>query len=136
MPRLKKDPLQEVEGSPYKRLRQASLAEFRKEVLAEQKGLCALCRLPCETSEAVVDHCHSSGFIRGVLHRSCNALLGKIENNYKRVGIPDLAKFLAGVQLYRQECRYSIYHPTYRTKKEKAKRAYARTKKRKSQCQK
>ena len=32
----------------------------------------------------VVDHCHDTGEIRGVLHRQSNAFLGKVENAWKR----------------------------------------------------
>lgn len=33
----------------------------------------------------VVDHCHKSGFIRGVICREANAVLGRIENAYCRM---------------------------------------------------
>jgi hypothetical protein len=75
----------------------------------------------------VLDHDHSTGVIRAVLHRSCNALLGKVENNYKRYGIKDitqLARMLGNVASY-----LSMYaphlvsdlplHPTHKTEDEK-----------------
>lgn len=37
-----------------------------------------------EMTDCVVDHCHQSGEIRGVLHRQSNAFLGKVENAWKR----------------------------------------------------
>tara|TARA_E500000318_G_C3483881_1_gene181542 strand:- start:86 stop:535 length:450 start_codon:yes stop_codon:yes gene_type:complete len=37
-----------------------------------------------EMHDNVVDHCHCTGEIRGVLHRQSNAFLGKVENAWKR----------------------------------------------------
>ena len=59
---------------------------------SKQGGNCAVCGLPISLqvmgskSDYVVDHCHESGEIRGVLHRSCNAALGKIDNAAGRWG--------------------------------------------------
>lgn len=50
-----------------------------------QGGLCAVCGLPISLqtmgkgSNYVADHNHQTGEIRGVLHRSCNAGIGKME---------------------------------------------------------
>jgi hypothetical protein len=55
-----------------------------REQLAQQQGYrCALCN-DLIVDDAVLDHCHTSGLVRAVLHRGCNALLGKLENNLKR----------------------------------------------------
>lgn len=44
----------------------------------EQDGNC----LVCEEREAeVVDHCHKTGRVRGLLCRACNTMLGMIEDN-------------------------------------------------------
>ena len=40
----------------------------------------------CGMHDCVVDHCHSSGFVRGILHRQSNAFIGKIENAWNRYG--------------------------------------------------
>jgi len=47
------------------------------EMSAAQGGRCLL----CERSDRalVVDHCHDTGRVRGLLCRSCNTLLGQIE---------------------------------------------------------
>ncbi len=60
-----------------------SLNEFR-EMIAKQGDRCALCQRPFKeifskhAGSPVVDHCHTTGKIRGILHRSCNAALGLI----------------------------------------------------------
>ena len=101
------------------RLTQKSLAQWRKDTLAKQGGKCALCQLPCSEAQAVGDHDHDTGFMRGVLHRSCNALLGKVENNYRRYGVPNLAAFLHGTVRYLQQPPHHVQYPTYRTEDEK-----------------
>lgn len=49
-----------------------------------QGGCCKICRLPePETSRRrlVIDHCHNSSRIRGLLCNNCNALLGMARDN-------------------------------------------------------
>jgi len=43
--------------------------------------MCPLCLEPIkEISDTVVDHCHKELFVRGILCRSCNFALGRIED--------------------------------------------------------
>jgi hypothetical protein len=70
----------------------------------------------------VLDHDHSTGAVRATLHRGCNALLGKVENNHKRYGIPNLAAFANGIAAYLQAHetnRTGLLHPTHKTDDEK-----------------
>ena len=61
-------------------LPQSKLAEWRK------KNAPTKCPLvEYKTSNWVVDHDHTSGFIRGVVSSEGNALLGRIENAFKRL---------------------------------------------------
>ncbi len=47
------------------------------ELFRESAGRCAICGLAFNRkAEAVVDHCHESGRVRGLLCARCNALLG------------------------------------------------------------
>jgi hypothetical protein len=99
------------------KLKAAEIAEWREHTLALQGGRCALCSLTCSLEEAVADHCHTSGAMRAVLHRGCNALLGKVENNYKRYGLKNVAAFLNGAAAYLQlhaTNRTGMIHPTYK----------------------
>lgn len=60
-----------------------------KHLKQEQGGLCLLCGQAIDITvkgEGVVDHDHTSGEIRGVLHRSCNAAEGKVANAAGRWG--------------------------------------------------
>jgi hypothetical protein len=52
--------------------------------LAAQGGCCAICEKPAESErdgKLRVDHCHSTGKIRGLLCDSCNVGLGKFGDN-------------------------------------------------------
>lgn len=69
-----------------------------------------------ELDDSVVDHCHETGEVRGVLHRQSNAFLGKIENAWKRyakrsssVSLPDALRNMAD---YIENSRTGIMHPT------------------------
>lgn len=61
-----------------------TLAEY--EALKEaQKGVCAACGQPQKPSRShpdlVVDHCHESGEVRGLLCNNCNAALGQVRED-------------------------------------------------------
>lgn len=47
------------------------------ELLTAQGGVCGICAQPIPDKPAV-DHCHATGAIRGILHRSCTGALGML----------------------------------------------------------
>lgn len=47
-------------------------------LLAAQNGRCAICG--CE-DDMVIDHCHDTGAVRGLLCQSCNKALGFVQDN-------------------------------------------------------
>lgn len=54
-------------------------------ILKSQDGVCALCTKSCATGKRLaVDHCHSTGKIRGLLCSHCNRSLGAYEKNKDR----------------------------------------------------
>lgn len=104
------------------RIKTTEVTGVRLQLLAKQEYRCALCKLPCGQDNAVLDHDHGTGAIRATLHRSCNALLGKVENNFKRYGVQNLAAFCQGLAPYLQAHMTNVtglLHPTYRTEDEK-----------------
>ncbi len=104
------------------RLKTTQVATTRSELYRIQRGLCALCGCPILPGEAVLDHDHGTGAVRAALHRGCNALLGKIENNHKRYGVANLAAFTNGVAAYLQKHvtnQTGWLHPTHKTDDEK-----------------
>lgn len=54
-------------------------------LLAEQKGLCAICQKPPGKTRLGVDHCHDTGKVRALLCTKCNTAIGQLQHD------PDLA---------------------------------------------
>ena len=55
----------------------------QRELRAEAKGICMICDVhedECAKQHAI-DHCHSTGQVRGVLCQSCNMGLGFFKDN-------------------------------------------------------
>ena len=59
-------------------------------MLKDQSGCCATCQRPIKfgdfvggrrDEQAAIDHCHSSGVIRGILCCTCNLALGNIKDD-------------------------------------------------------
>lgn len=73
--------MRQLQKIPRSALRATMMA-----IWARQGRVCPICKKPIDisvmgrSSNYVVDHCHESGEIRGVLHRSCNAAEGKVAN--------------------------------------------------------
>jgi len=106
------------------RLTTTKVAPYRRELLEQQEGRCALCHEPVAAGEAVLDHDHTTGQIRGVLHRGCNAMLGHLENNRARhllKSLPRFAKFLSNTveYLYRKRPDDTPLYPSHRTTDER-----------------
>ena len=60
-----------------------TLADYER-ILKAQDGCCAICRAPEATQfKGVfhVDHCHSTGRVRGLLCRGCNHILGHVKDD-------------------------------------------------------
>lgn len=58
------------------------------EMLAIQNNRCAICGYTSETHGKhwpVVDHCHTTGKIRGLLCSNCNIGLGKFKDSYSNL---------------------------------------------------
>lgn len=113
------------------RLKPKDVAAWRTTQLGKQFGKCKLCGCDLDPAEAVADHCHKSGLMRGVLHRGCNAFLGKIENCIKINKLQDKLEFLVHPEvLGYMQTTMSVFHPTYRTEEEKRIRRNKKARKR------
>lgn len=114
------------------KLKASEIKPLREQLFREQGGICALCD-EAITDTPVLDHDHKSGLIRCVLHRGCNALLGKIENNMarNRVNIGRLSKISENLISYlTADPATDLRHPTHFTPEErKMKTAYKKKKK-------
>jgi hypothetical protein len=105
------------------KLKYSQVKDFRQQQLDRQHHRCGLCGDPVDDQEAVLDHDHKSGLLRGVLHRGCNSLLGKIENAMprSRVNLDRLAAISMNLIKYLTADPVSEFlHPTYKTPEETA----------------
>jgi hypothetical protein len=102
------------------KLKYKEVKEYRLEQLAQQNHCCALCGAVIE-DDAVLDHDHKTGLLRQVLHRGCNSMLGKIENNMprSRMDLQTLRVFAERLVDYIETTHTDIRHPTHRTSEEK-----------------
>jgi hypothetical protein len=103
------------------KLKYTELKNYRLTNLAEQGHKCYLCGEPI-IDDAVLDHDHKTGLIRRVLHRGCNALLGKIENNMarNRITVQRLEKIADNLIKYMATQHTDLIHPTFKEKKMRA----------------
>lgn len=107
---------------PVAKLKTTQVKPYREQLYAAQGGRCALTHYPLAASSAVLDHDHSTGHCRAVLHRGVNALLGKIENNYKRYGVtlPQVIAMGKNLEAYlTRDYGDMPLHPTHKTEDEK-----------------
>lgn len=100
------------------KLKAKEIKPTRDQMLIDQGGLCGVCKLPIEAGKDVLDHCHTHGHVRGVLHSGCNMLLGKLENNHRRYKV-NLKEFVQGVMQYIEtQPDVILIHPTHKTAEE------------------
>ena len=124
------------------KLKYSDIARIRSEIQEKQGNLCAICS--CHFKEGyyhhkkkkvirkhtpVLDHCHKTGNIRGVLCSGCNSLEGKLINAIERwhtsVDISDktqVVHLLYGLAKYYQvheENNTGYAHPLFKTDEEK-----------------
>lgn len=104
---------------------------FSMKLLKEQQGLCPLCSKPISLqvmgnkSDYALDHCHVSGLVRGVLHRSCNAALGKMEKaigqwGAKSMDMDAILEYLDKAILYYNQEPQAVIYPDHKTDEQKA----------------
>lgn len=106
-----------------RKLTRSQLRPLVMRILKEQGGKCPVCELPIDMTikgEAVCDHNHISGRVRGVLHRSCNAALGKMEHAVGRWGCKSMTyeamvPWIERAVLYYKQPEHPFIYPTHKT---------------------
>ena|ERR1035437_5358705 len=104
--------------------RQMSTREIpivRSDILQNQANRCAICQQLIQT-DAVLDHNHATGEIRGVLHRGCNSMEGVVANRAAMYGITDMSQYLRGLADYldiHRTSQHNLIHPTFKTPEQK-----------------
>lgn len=119
-----------------KKLKASEISSVRLSMLYQQDMKCMICKKDC-SSDPVLDHNHKTGCIRGVLHRSCNLALGKLEGiaRINKMSLDELSGFLTGcIQYLNSDSTSGLIHPTYFTPDEKKARAKAKRKREKEKA--
>ena len=113
------------------KLKDREIKEYREQELKRQHYICPLCKEPLLADEATLDHCHVTGHVRGVLHRSCNAGEGRVltwAGRRSRGDDPDL--WLRNLLRYwKKDYSKNPLHPTHGRKRVRRKRKTKRKKK-------
>lgn len=121
----------------------SQLYAITMQLLKKQGGVCLVCKKSINVkttgraSDYCCDHDHETGEVRGILHRSCNAALGKIDHAAGRWGAKsmkyeDIVPYLKQVVAYYETVQANptgIMYPSHKTPEEAA--AAAKLKRRK-----
>lgn len=70
----------------------------RKSLLEEQGNACSICKKEISFNgkyTAVIDHCHTTGEIRGVLCHECNILIGAFERMDTQNALQNAADYVS-----------------------------------------
>ena len=107
--------------------KRGDMPRIKKELLSKQHGACMFCGGDLTTvtsANVVVDHNHDTGIIRGVAHRGCNGVEGKVLALLKRWGkcstklqVIRMLRRLA--DFYEREPKTEWIYPTHKTALEK-----------------
>lgn len=63
------------------KMKQSDIPEIRKMLIAKQNGVCPICGKDLTrvaTANLAVDHDHTTGVVRALMHKGCNGLEGKV----------------------------------------------------------
>ena len=109
-----------------RQLKNSEVKIFREELLLEQDNICPLCEQFISKDAAALDHDHSTGEIRGVIHGTCNSLEGVIKSRFVRSGVhklTDIITYLKNLIVYLQKEHIEVLHPTNIPKPKKLKKS-------------
>lgn len=123
-------------SKPLQKISRTQQYSITMMLLKQQGGKCLICgkeinvQTAGKSSDYALDHAHSTGEVRGVLHRSCNAMEGKVRHAVSRWGAKTseesaIIENLEGLVVYLRECyegirTTGIMYPNHKTKEEQA----------------
>lgn len=107
-----------------KRITTGAVPDVTRKLLQMQGGKCAVCGKPMTARDKpVLDHDHSTGYIRGVLHNSCNGTEGKVKAKahfgHKGVTAEEYIIALGKYLEKHSKPQTNLIHPTHLTEAEK-----------------
>lgn len=100
-------------------LKQKDLSDYRQQLWKDQSGMCPLCYKYIPYEKAVLDHCHTTGHIRAVLHGNCNGAEGKVKNRAARSGIGYVAFLESLLSYWSKYYGDNLIHPKHLSKEQK-----------------
>lgn len=107
-----------------RKLKPSETAGVLKQLVTKQGNVCAVCKKPfTKLDRAVLDHCHTTGFIRGALHNSCNGAEGRVKTKAQmgHRGVSP-ADYIIGLGKYLEQHKtpkYPLIYHNHLTKDEK-----------------
>lgn len=110
-----------------RKLARSQMLAFKKQQIIKQGWRCPLTGKrfdPAKLEDAVIDHDHITGEIRGILSRSGNAAEGKVKNAVARWGgtgenYPAVIAFLKRMIAYLEAPGTGLMYPFHKTEDEK-----------------
>lgn len=73
-----------------KRITFSKIEELREKYARKQGQRCPICGRSLLRLRATLDHCHKTGYVRGVLCNNCNGLEGKLSGIIARIDVGKL----------------------------------------------
>ena len=124
-----------------RKLKRSELPVLKQKLILKQNNSCPLCERSFDTIESsniVIDHCHSHGYVRAALCRNCNGREGEILNRAVRGAVGgnhiDWLQRLVDYWRTHETPQTQYIHPTHKTpaeaeaerKRKRARQARAR----------
>lgn len=83
----KRDPVKERRKEELRKFRKYGISEEQYyEMIRSQGSKCAICSTDEPTSKGwQIDHCHSTGKVRGILCHHCNTAIGQFKDNVEHL---------------------------------------------------
>lgn len=112
---------------PMRKLARSQMLAFKKQQIIKQGWRCPITGKkfdPNKLEDAVIDHDHITGEIRGILSRSGNAAEGKVKNAIARWGgtgenYPAVIAFMKRLIAYLESPGCGLIYPFHKTEDEK-----------------
>lgn len=110
-----------------RKIARTQMRAWTLQTLKQQGGVCLLCREPIDPSlprQAVADHDHNTGEMRGILCRPCNGGEGRVANAAGRWGARSMdydkiIPWLKNLIEYLERPGLGVMYPTHKTEEEK-----------------